>query len=126
LNANLAFFDGIDGKVDWPPDARGDHPLTSLLLADFLVVDAAKPYHEASYFEIERALLQGRPHETCGGRSLNDDIVDTLLSLLINAGNGPHIGHGVHQATVRASRAFPYLAPPNPTPPPSRYTVAGA
>src|SRR6476620_4368915 len=26
LNANLAFWDGIAGKTDWPPDANGDHP----------------------------------------------------------------------------------------------------
>ena len=28
LNANLAFWDGIDGKTDWATDANGDHPLT--------------------------------------------------------------------------------------------------
>src|SRR5260370_4307559 len=39
LNANLAFYDGLDGKVDWPLDQQGNHPLTELLLADFLVVD---------------------------------------------------------------------------------------
>src|SRR4051795_3004971 len=46
LNANLAFWDGLDGKVDWPPDENGDHPLTDLVLADFLVVDVTKPYVE--------------------------------------------------------------------------------
>ena len=43
LNANLAFFDRLDGSIDWPPDEQGDHPLTDLLLADFLVVDTSKP-----------------------------------------------------------------------------------
>lgn len=43
LNANLAFFDGLDGKIDWPLDQQGNHPLTELLLADFLVLDASKP-----------------------------------------------------------------------------------
>ena len=27
LNANLAFWDGLDGKTDWFPDVNGDHPL---------------------------------------------------------------------------------------------------
>src|SRR3954463_16555400 len=39
LNANLAFWDGLDGKADWAPRADGSHPLTELVLADFLVVD---------------------------------------------------------------------------------------
>ena len=59
MNANLSFWDGLDKKTDWPPDAHGNHPLTELLLADFMVVDASKPYAEDSYLEIERALLKG-------------------------------------------------------------------
>lgn len=117
LNANLPFFDGLDGKLDWPMQADGAHPLTELLLADFLVVDVSKPFAEDSYFEIERALLAGRPHTTCGGRSLNDDVIDTLYTGLVNGGNGPRIRDGVDQATALASRQFPYLAPPNPSPP---------
>ena len=117
LNANLAFYDGLDGKTDWPLAEGGAHPLTELLLADFLVVDVSKPYAEDSYFEIEQAMLLGRPHTTCGGRPLNDDIMDTLYTLLVNAANGPRVRDGVDQATVRASQTFPYLARPNPNPP---------
>ena len=117
VDANLRFWDGLDQKTDWPPDAHGAHPLTELLLADFMVVDVSKPYAEESYFEIERALLKGASHETCGGRSPNDDIADTLLTVLINAGNGPRISDGVDQQAVRAARTFPYLVPPEPNPP---------
>ena len=46
LDANLAFWDGLDGKVDWLADSDGRHPLTALVLADFLVVDVTKPYLE--------------------------------------------------------------------------------
>lgn len=113
LNANLAFLDGLDGKTDWPLEADGAHPLSELLLADFLVVDPSKPFAEQSTYEIEQALLQGRAHSTCGGRPLNDDIVDMLLTWLVNGGNGPPIRDGVDQATVPASNTFPYLAPPN-------------
>ena len=109
-------MDGIDGKIDWPLQPDGTHPLTELYLGDYLVVDVAKPYAEDSYLEIEQALLQGRAHATCGGRSLNDDAGDTNLTFLITGGNGPRISDGVDQATVRASDNFPYLAPPNPDP----------
>ena len=117
MNANLAFWDGLDEKTDWPPDTNGAHPLTELLLADFMVVDVSKPYAEESYFEIERALLNGASHDTCGGRSLNDDVADTIVTTLVNAGNGARISDGVDQQAVPASRVFPYLAPPDPDPP---------
>jgi len=118
LNANLAFWDGLDGKVDWPLDEHGAHPLTELVLADFLVVDVTKPYVEqGSFLEIELAAREGRAHETCGGRALNDDVMDTLFTLLINAGRGPVIRDGVDRATRPASQTFPYLAAPNPDPP---------
>jgi hypothetical protein len=118
LNANLAFWDGLDDNQDWPADEGGAHPLTELLLADFLVVDVTKPYAEqGSFLEIELAARGERAHQTCGGRALNDDVMDTLFTLLVNAGNGPRIRDGVDQATMPASCTFPYLAPPNPDPP---------
>src|SRR5437867_19271 len=115
LNANLAFWDGLDGKTDWPVDGNGGHPLTQLVLADYLVVDVSKPYAEqGSFWEIERAIRRGSSHETCGGRALNDDVMDTIFTLLVNAGTGPVIRDGVDLATTPASRVFPYLAPANP------------
>ena len=124
LNANLAVIDRLDGKIGLAarlPD--GSHPLTDLLLADYLVVDVSKPYADNSLFDIERAVLEGCPHETCGGRSLNDDSMANLYTLLINAGKGPRISDGVHQATEPPSDVFPYLAPPNP-PPTAQQTAA--
>jgi hypothetical protein len=118
LNANLAFWDGLDGKTDWPTDGNGTHPLTELVLADYLVVDTSKPYAEqGSFLEIERAVREGRAHETCGGRAPNDDVMDTIFTLMINAGNGPVIRDGVDRSTRPASRTFPHLAPANPDPP---------
>ncbi len=118
LNANLAFWDSLDGKTDWPAREDGAHPLTELILADFLVLDVTKPYAEqGSFLEIELAARHGEAHRTCGGRALNDDVMDTIFTLLVNAGNGPVIRDGVDHATRPASRAFPYLAPPNPDPP---------
>jgi hypothetical protein len=117
LNANLAAIDRLDGTTDWPLGPDGAHPLTDLLLADYLVVDVSKPFAANSYLEIEQAALNGRPHETCGGRSLDDDVMDTIYTLLINAGRGPRISDGVDRATQTASDLFPYLQPPNPASP---------
>lgn len=117
MNANLGFWDGLDGKSDWLPDGNGVHPLTEFLLSDFMVIDISKPFAEHSYLEIEQTLLRGLAHQTCGGRWLDDDSIDTFLTFLINAGNGPRISDGVDHATVPASLTFPYLAPPEPNPP---------
>ena len=118
LDANLAFWDGLDGRVDWPMREDGRHPLTDLVLDDYLVVDVTKPYVEGgSFLEIELAARRGEEHMTCGGRTLNDDVMDTLFTQLVNAGQGPTIRDGVDSATQPASGIFPYLAPPNPDPP---------
>ena len=118
LNANLGFWDSLDGKVDWPADENGAHPLTELVLADFLTVDPSRPYAEqGSFLEIEMASRAGRPYQTCGGRSLNDDVMDTLFTLWVNGGSGPPVRDGVDQATRPAVAVFPYLAAPNPDPP---------
>jgi hypothetical protein len=118
LNANLAFWDGLDGKVDWPLDEQGAHPLTELVLADYLVLDPGRPYVEqGSFLEIELAARDGQEHRTCGGRALNDDVMDRIFTLLITGGNGPAIRDGVDRASRPATQTFPYLAEPNPDPP---------
>ena len=114
LNANLSFWDSLDGKTDWPLDERGNHPLTQLLLADFLVIDTSKPFRDTSYFEIEQAMLSGRPHESPGGRWLNEDVMDSIFTLYINGGHGPRISDGIDAPITWSSKVFPYLAPPNP------------
>ena len=42
MHANLAMNDRLDGKMDWPLGPDGAHPLTELLLADYLVVDVSQ------------------------------------------------------------------------------------
>ena len=112
MHANLAMNDRLDGKIDWPLGPDGAHPLTELLLADYLVVDVTKPYSADSFFEIEQATLEGRAYQTCGGRSLNDDVIDKLLTLLVNGGKGPRVSDGVDRPATPVSDTFPYQAPP--------------
>lgn len=110
FNANLHKIDKLDGRVDWPLQGAG-HPLTAMMQKDFTVIDLSKPVANGSWFEIERAIVAGRPHTTGGGRWLNDDIVDIQLSFLI-ARDRSKISDGVNQATRRAGRKFPYLRKP--------------
>ena len=125
LNANLAFWDGLDGKKDWPAGLDGTHPLTELILADYLAIDSTKSYEErGSFLEIELAARRGQPHLTCGGRAPNDDVMDTLFTMMVNGGNGPVIRDGVDWPTMPASGQFPYLAPPNPEPPQRPHTLS--
>jgi hypothetical protein len=65
----------------------------------------------------ELAARRGEGHRTCGGRAPNDDVMDTVFTLLVNAGNGPVIRDGIDRPAMLAPHQFPYLAPPNPDPP---------
>ena len=110
---NLAAFDDLDSKTSWPLGPEGRHPLRELLIDDFLVLDLARPFMAGSFLEIERALVDNRPHETAGGRWLDDDILDELLTWIVNGGRGERFGDGVDHPTKPASLSFPYVREPN-------------
>ena len=113
IDANLAFFDKLDGDTAWPPGPDGRHPLRELLMDDFLILDLAQAFMPGGFLEIEGALLDGRPHGTAGGRWLNDDILDDLLTLMVNGGRGKRYGDGVDAPTKPPSLTFPYVREPN-------------
>ncbi|UVC17904.1 DUF4331 domain-containing protein [Mesorhizobium onobrychidis] len=113
LDANLAFWDGLDSKTAWPSEPDGRHPLRDLLMDDFLILDLGQAFAPGSFLEIERALIDNRPHASAGGRWLDDDILDELLTLLANGGRGERLGDGVDAPTKPASRTFPYVREPN-------------
>jgi len=113
LDANLAFFDGLDGATAWPLGPDGRHPLRDLLVGDYLILDLAHPFAPGQFLEIEEAALDGRPSESCGGRWLDDDILDEMLTLFVNGGKDQRFGDGVDAPTKPGSRSFPYVCPPN-------------
>jgi hypothetical protein len=113
LDANLAFFDGLDGKTAWPLGPEGHHPLRDLLIDDFLILDLAHSFAPANFLEIERSTVTKRPHASAGGRWLDDDILDEMLTLFVNGGKGERLGDGVDSPTKPASHSFPYVREPN-------------
>ena len=84
-----------------------------MLISDFLILDLAHAFAPGSFLEIERALIDDRPHKSAGGRWLDDDILDELLTLLVNGGRGKRFGDGVDAPTKPASLSFPYVREPN-------------
>jgi hypothetical protein len=116
----IALGDGGPDPVDWPVDA-GAHPLAGMLDQDMLLVDIALPCTSpdggfvASYLDIEREIfLSQAGHTTCGGRTPNEDVVDSMLRLLVTADRdgGPQVTQGIAGPSKPAMTRFPYLAGP--------------
>jgi hypothetical protein len=113
INASLAFLDGVDGKTAWPLGPDGRHPLLDLLMDDYLVLDLARGFAPGSFLKIERSVINNRPYASCGGRWLDDDILDEMVTLFVNGGSGARLGDGVDAPTKPASLSFPYVREPN-------------
>ncbi len=111
LQANIDGYDKADGSAEWSESERD--ALAELILDDYLVINLSRACRTATFLEIERSLLFGAETIGCGGRSLDDDVVDELYTLLVHRGEGPRIRDGVDRATQPSSDLFPYLAPPN-------------
>ena len=113
LDANLAYFDALDGEIAWPTGPNWRHPLRDLFMADFLILDVAHQFAPGGFLEVERSLIEDRPHRSAGGRWLDDDILDELLTLIVNGGHGERFGDGVDAPTKPAGEEFPYVREPN-------------
>jgi len=110
LKDSLHNFDMRDGKEDWPPDALA--AVSEVFLDDFLVLDVARPTTDAGYLEIERSTLDGHAHSTGGGRTVNVNVMDVMLTWAITRGREQLRG-GQIDATKPGTNAFPYFAAPN-------------
>ena len=65
LDANLAFFDALDGELAWPTAADWRHPLRDLFMRDFLILDLAHEFAPGGFLEIERALIDEPAASEC-------------------------------------------------------------
>jgi hypothetical protein len=75
--------------------------------------DVSKPITDASFLEIEKSTLNGRTYQTGGGRTVDANVIDILITWMVNHDKGEFMQGGATGATQPGRREFPYLAPPN-------------
>jgi hypothetical protein len=107
---SLTNWDMRDGKADWTPEALT--AAVNVYLNDFLLFDVTKPTTDTSFFEIEKSTLHGRPYQTGGGRTVNANVIDIMLTWMVN-NDREFLQGGATGATKPGINSFPYLASPN-------------
>src|SRR6478672_10369679 len=110
LKDSFVDWDMRDGKADWTPEALAAN--ANVFLDDFLLFDVAKPINDESHLEIEKSTLSGRPYQTGGGRTVDANSIDILLTWLVNRDREFLLG-GATGATKPGMEVFPYFATPN-------------
>jgi Domain of unknown function (DUF4331)/Polyketide cyclase / dehydrase and lipid transport len=110
LAASLTEWDMRDGKADWTPEAIA--AAANVYLDDFLLFDVSKPTSDESFFEIEKSTLAGKPHRTGGGRTVDANVFDIMMTWMVNNDREPLQG-GSATATKPGTKTFPYEASPN-------------
>lgn len=109
VRENLDRYDAMDPA----PYLSDKDVLAEILADDFLTIDPALPCDGARYFDLETAVLEARQAEQCGGRPLEQDIIDNVYGLLIRGSAHEVVADGTAAPTRTASARFPYLAAPN-------------
>ena len=107
LKDSLANWDMRDGKQDWTPSALAAN--ANMFLDDFMLFDVAKPITDASHLEIERSTLNGRAYTTGGGRTVDANVIDILLTWMVNR-DREFLEGGTTKATKPGTKTFPYFA----------------
>jgi hypothetical protein len=110
LTASLKNWDMRDGVADWTPAALAAN--ANVFLDDFLLFDVAKPMTDTSHLEIEKSTISGRSYQTGGGRTVNANVIDILMTWLVNR-DREFLQGGATAATKPGTNTFPYLAAPN-------------
>jgi hypothetical protein len=110
LKDSFADWDMRDGNADWTPEALAAN--ANVFLDDFLLFDVAKPITDQSHLEIEKSTLYGRPYQTGGGRTVDANVIDILLTWLVNR-DREFLQGGATGATKPGMKVFPYFAAPN-------------
>jgi hypothetical protein len=110
LKDSLANWDMRDGKADWTPEALAAN--ANVFLDDFLLFDVAKPIEDNSHLEIEKSTIKGLPYQTGGGRTVEANSIDILLTWLVNR-DREFLQGGASGATKPGMKVFPYFATPN-------------
>jgi hypothetical protein len=110
LKDSLANWDMRDGKQDWTPSALAAN--ANMFVDDYLLFDVAKPITDNTHLEIEKRTLNGQVYQTGGGRTVDANVIDVLLTWMVNRDREPLQG-GTTKATKPGTKNFPYFAIPN-------------
>lgn len=111
LRDSFEYWDKRDGVINWDPALLDAH--ANVRINDFLVFDLSKPITNKSHLEIEQSTIAGKPYATGGGRTVDANVIDILVTYLMNRNQGQFYQSPATQATQVGLSTFPYLAPPN-------------
>ena len=107
---SLTNWDMRDGNADWTPSTLAAS--ANVYLDDFLLFDVSKPMSDTSFFEIEKSTLHGQAYQTGGGRTVNANVMDIMITWMVN-NDREFLQGGATGATKPGVNTFPYLASPN-------------
>src|ERR1700691_5938348 len=107
---SLTNWDMRDGKADWTPAQLA--AAANVYLDDFLLFDVSKPMSDTSFLEIEKSTLHGHAYQTGGGRTVNANVIDIMITWMVN-NDREFMQGGATGATKPGVNTFPYLASPN-------------
>src|SRR5271156_5919770 len=107
---SLTNWDLRDKKADWTPSELA--AAAKVYLDDFLLFDVSKPINDTSFLEIEKSTLHGRPYQTGGGRTVNANVIDIMITWMVN-NDREFLQGGATGATKPGVNTFPFLASPN-------------
>jgi hypothetical protein len=110
MKDSLAEWDMRDGRQDWTASALAVD--ANMFVDDFLLIDVAKPTTDAGHLEIEKSTINGKAYQTGGGRTVDSNVIDVMLTWIVNRDREPLEG-GTTKATKPGTKTFPYLASPN-------------
>ena len=107
---SLTNWDMRDGHADWTPATLAAS--ANVYLDDFLLFDVSKPISDTSFLEIEKSTLHGHAYQTGGGRTVNANVIDIMITWMVN-NDREFLQGGATGATKPGGNSFPYLASPN-------------
>jgi hypothetical protein len=110
LKESLRLWDIADGTQDWSPPMLAAN--VNMFLDDFLLFDVAKPITDGSHLEIEKSTINDRPYQTGGGRTVDANVIDIMVTWLANR-DREFLQGGATGATKPGTTDFPYFASPN-------------
>ena len=110
------------GHARWQAglDTRGItvNASANVFLDDFLLFDVSKPITDMSHLEIEKSTIDGRPYQTGGGRTVDANVIDILITWMVNR-DREFLQGGATGATSLAPRPSRILLGPTPNCKPS-------